>query len=283
MSKVLLLREPSQGVPDRYQTTLTSSGYRTICVPVLETVHTNLNALKDIIREPKAFRGVIITSRRVCDAWKLALADLAESPHEDREGVARWSTVPFYVVGQATASALKELESLYAGIGFCRLDIRGESSGTAEQLGHFILNDRTSRSGQLLYLTGDKNRDTLPNILPGGGIELHPLRVYETQGSSTFEQELLVALESFPKDYSAWWIVYFAPSAAEFVTPILRRHFDFSLSEKTGRKMKIASIGPTTATFLREVLELQVDAVASKPTPEELVSSIVAFDRSHEL
>ena len=87
MSNVLLLREPSQGVPDRYQTTLTSSGYRTICVPVLETVHTNLNALKDIIRDPKAFRGVIITSKRVCEAWKLALADLDESPPEDREGV----------------------------------------------------------------------------------------------------------------------------------------------------------------------------------------------------
>ena len=112
---------------------------------------------------------------------------------------ARWSTVPFYVVGQSTASALKELENLYAGIGFSRLDIRGESSGTAEQLAHFILNDPTSRSGQLLYLTGDKNCDTLPNILSGSGIELHPLRVYETQGSSTFEQELLVALESIPK------------------------------------------------------------------------------------
>ena len=107
--------------------------------------------------------------------------------------------MPFYVVGQATALALKELENLYAGIGFCRLDIRGESSGTAEQLAHFILNDPTSRSGQLLYLTGDKNRDTLPNILSGCGIKLHPLRVYETQGSSTFEQELLVALESSPK------------------------------------------------------------------------------------
>jgi len=191
--------------------------------------------------------------------------------------------VPFYVVGQATASVLKELESLYAGIGFCRLDIRGESSGTAEQLAHFILNDSISGSGQMLYLTGDKNRDTLPNILSGTGIELHPLRVYETQGSSTFEQELLIALESFPKDYSAWWIVYFAPSAAGFVTPILRCHFDFSMAEKNGRKMKIASIGPTTTIFLREELKLQVDAVASKPTPEELVSSIIAFDRSHEL
>lgn len=87
MSNVLLLRESSQGVPDRYLTTLTSSGYRTICVPVLETVHTNLDALKDIIRDPKAFRGVIITSRRACEAWKLALADLDESPPEDREGV----------------------------------------------------------------------------------------------------------------------------------------------------------------------------------------------------
>jgi uroporphyrinogen-III synthase len=55
------------------------------------------------------------------------------------------------------------------------------------------------------------------------------------------------------------------------------------MAEKNGRKMKIASIGPTTTIFLREELKLQVDAVASKPTPEELVSSIIAFDRSHEL
>lgn len=43
---------------------------------------------------------------------------------------------------------------------------------------------------KLLYLTGDKNRETLPEILREGGLELRSLKVYETRGSSRFEEEL---------------------------------------------------------------------------------------------
>ena len=53
-----------------------------------------------------------------------------------------------------------------------------------------------------------------------------------------------------------WWIVFFAPSEAEFSTPILREHFALPgpRADETGGKprARIASIGPTTGDFLRD-------------------------------
>jgi len=66
-------------------------------------------------------------------------------------------------------------------------------SGTSERLAHFILDDLGKRSAlnpKLLYLTGDKNRDTLPNILGNGGVQVNFLQVYETQPCSNLEASL---------------------------------------------------------------------------------------------
>ncbi|KAK0442164.1 hypothetical protein EV421DRAFT_2082543, partial [Armillaria borealis] len=53
------------------------------------------------------------------------------------------------------------------------------------------------RPTKLLHLTGDKNRDTLPNILGGAGVYLASLKVYETQGSFNFLWHLKdIVLES---------------------------------------------------------------------------------------
>ena len=101
-----------------------------------------------------------------------------------------WSSVPFYVVGKATASVLAEIRDLYGYSHLVPKDIRGESSGTSENLARIILADMERKPAKLLYLTGDKNRDTLPKILKEGDVELELLKVYETQGSSNFAREL---------------------------------------------------------------------------------------------
>lgn len=72
----------------------------------------------------------------------------------------------------------------------------GAEVDTSEQLAHYILSHMPPQQGKnknkpkLFYLTGDKNRDTLPNILHDGGVALEPLQVYETRGSSTFAAAL---------------------------------------------------------------------------------------------
>lgn len=112
-----------------------------------------------------------------------------------------WSSVPFYVVGQGTASALEGVRQTYGQTVYTPEIIRGESSGTGERLAHFIRDQPHERPKKLLYLTGDKNKDTVPTILGEAGIELQPLKVYETQGSHTFEQDLDEALKLSSKGY----------------------------------------------------------------------------------
>ena len=109
-----------------------------------------------------------------------------------------WSAVPFYVVGEATAKALADIHEALGDSPFAPRDIRGGAeSGTSGRLAHFIVDDlaKTTGSKRLFYLTGDKNRDTLPNILGDAGLELDSLQVYATQGSSTFAADLKNVLE----------------------------------------------------------------------------------------
>lgn len=215
-----------------------------------------------------------------------------------------WGSVPFYVVGEATAAATSQIQTNFPSFPhLAPVIIRGGSqSGRAESLAQFILEDLPSHDNErrkLLYLTGDKNRDTLPQILSTGNIDLDALEVYRTRGSSSFQTDLKSALERAPigKYYyfdgsdingrlrestdstQNWgWVVYFAPSAAEFVTPFLHDVFELGGQSTEKPTLKIAVIGPTTASFLRGTLKLQVNVVASKPTPESLSSAVVAFD-----
>ena len=97
MSNVLLLREPSEG-SDKYEKIFQSAGYHPISVPVLETSLMNVSALGDIIREGPEMRrlnGVVITSKRSCDAWQGALDSLRDElklsfPEGTRTTIGEW-------------------------------------------------------------------------------------------------------------------------------------------------------------------------------------------------
>ena len=83
-----------------------------------------------------------------------------------------------------------------------------------------------------------------------------------------------------------WWITFFAPSAAHFTIPFLRQHF--RISHKTAERdrdnikrsipAKLAAIGPTTADYLTNDLQVYVDAVARKPSAAELADRIAETD-----
>lgn len=205
--------------------------------------------------------------------------------------ISYWSSVPFYVVGEATAILMENVRTEFGWQSpYVPQDIRGKETGSGEELAHFIKTHLESRPAKLLYLTGDKNREIIPTILKGGGMSLDILKVYETQGSSRFEDELETAIQSTTmrfadrtSDPGKWWIVYFAPSSASFVTPILRKHFnlravDSSLPMPTVTSPRVAAIGPTTLAHLSDALKIHVDAVSSKPTPEDLLAAISGYD-----
>ena len=148
-----------------------------------------------------------------------------------------WKSIPFYVVGEATATALADLARQYNDSYYVTRNVLGGAeSGTAEKLAHYILDHHPLNQDShptFLYLTGDKNRDTLPTVLASGGITLRTLQVYETRGSSTFAKDLentlskdTLGMPNLPMavlyvliigitSEHDWWIVYFAPSSAD--------------------------------------------------------------------
>lgn len=280
MANVLLLRSSTADGPDKYEAACTDIGYHAVSVPVLETVLVNLSDLEGLVSAgpvAHALSGVIITSARSCEAWREVVQKLVAQP----SATADWTKTPFYAVGQATAISLEQIGEVAEDTLLAPRDIRGGTeSGTAEKLAHFILQDLPSDSPgkKLLYLTGDKNRDTLPTILQNGGVQLQALQVYKTQGASGFPAGLRHALKSVPNRTNSWWIVYFAPSAADFVTPILKEHFQIPNIDDKSSSTKVAAIGPTTSTFLRDELCIRVDVLSPKPNPESLASAIKEFD-----
>ncbi|KAI0255560.1 tetrapyrrole biosynthesis, uroporphyrinogen III synthase, partial [Lactifluus subvellereus] len=209
--------------------------------------------------------GVIVTSARAVEACANAGADID------------WRGVRFYVVGPATAAQLAQLPNPPQ-------DVRGTESGTAERLARYIVQDAT-REEKLLYLTGDKNSDTLSRVVREGLGEgcLRELGVYATRGVRDFESTLAGALQGeTDDDGEPWWIVFFAPSAAAHVAPALVTHFSFLGRDdcspcQTGsslRAARVAAIGPTTADYLRDVVGLRVDAVPEAPNADSLLFAL---------
>ncbi|KAG6816831.1 hypothetical protein H0H87_002480 [Tephrocybe sp. NHM501043] len=284
MANVLLLRAPSDSEEDHYEVAFRNAGYQSISIPVLETILTNLSVLKSIIKNgPTTERldGVILTSSRSCVAWRSSVNELLPD-RATTGGNDTWSRIPFYVVGNATASALSEIRQIHGQTPYTPEVICGESSGTGERLAQFIL-DLPIKPKRLLLLTGDKNRDTVPLLLGNAGIDFRSLKVYETRESHTFERDLKQALDQARPAFPQWWIIHFAPSAARMVTPILSNHFSFMpRNSQTGLSMpgpRVAAIGSVTAAFLCDELQIHVHVTPLKPNPQDLVSAIITYDR----
>ncbi|CAK5268747.1 unnamed protein product [Mycena citricolor] len=281
-TSVLLLRAPA-GTPDRYETAFSAAGHLCTSLPVLETALVNGDALRTLVREQGrcTYDAVIITSARACEAWGAAVDSLEDGPTQGTMQASDWTGTPFYVVGSTTATALAAIRAAHPQSPYAPSDVRGESSGTSQELARFVLQDLGDppHPRPLLYLTGDKNRDTLPDILAAGGHQLHTVQVYETRGSSRFREDLDTVLRlPIHRGTALWWIVFFAPSSSEFTIPFLQEHFDLRGVDNRLLATRIASIGPTTTDFLRETAHLTVHAMASKPTPQHLLEAIQASD-----
>jgi uroporphyrinogen-III synthase len=76
---VILLKASIQDTPDPYEVLFKSFGYNVSFVPVLETISNNLEELKRILldhRSTRSYGGVVITSARACESWKVAVDGL---------------------------------------------------------------------------------------------------------------------------------------------------------------------------------------------------------------
>lgn len=79
MPNVILLRTPAESPSDPYETALHGASLNAFSIPVLETSFVNLPHLQSLILDgPQCgtFAGVIITSKRSCEAWTAAVKNL---------------------------------------------------------------------------------------------------------------------------------------------------------------------------------------------------------------
>lgn len=237
---VILLRSADE--PDRYLSAFRRAGLQAMCEPVLTFEFPNQKQLAEHLEDADRYAALVATSPRVGIALDRLFAgrdDLAS----------RWRGKDAFAVGPNTAERLREV----------RMDPRGEEAGDAADLAEQITVASPTRP--LLFLCGNRRRDTLPNRLQEVGLAFDELVVYETR----LRRDLTLPP---PRPSSGTsWLVFFSPSGVEAVEQAP------SVDPVQLPEYRIAAIGPTTAGALEEA-GWAVDAVASEPSPHGLVQAI---------
>ena len=202
----ILLKSPPHDAADAYVEHFSSAGYTPYFIRVLESVSVNDQTLEDIVcTGPSVYAGVAITSSRAVEAWVKAcqnaksLGSIHIASIDCTQALnyllvlGNWTRTPFYVVGEATASALNRNATSHPTNFSTSLILGASHSGNSESLAEFVLADllsRGSKGGRLLYLTGDKNRVTFQRIMSEGGVEVENLRIYETLAASDLHEQI---------------------------------------------------------------------------------------------
>ena len=230
--RVLLLRSPS--APDPYMQALEEAGFRAACEPVLRFVFPHQQALSERLARPAHYAGLIVTSPR-------AVRALSDTLAEPSVQSAAWKAKPAYAVGPRTAEALRAL-------GFAP---EGEETGEAAALADYIA--RRAKGAPLLFLCGNRRRETLPERLREEGVPFEEQVVYETHARADLDLA-----------EHAGWLAFFSPSGIEAVRQA--RGVDPSA-------LRFAAIGSTTTAALTEE-GWTVEAVAAAPTPAALAAAI---------
>lgn len=283
MRHIILVRTPLEPIQqDPYHTTLCSHLSATPHhLPVLATTFLDHAALSSLISTgpDQRYSGVILTSCRSAEAWGHA----ASSTHSS------WSSIPFFVVGPGTRDAVLRLNPVPSptllGAGL---------TGSGEKLSSFIVAHFGGAVPELplLYLVGDKNRDTIPRMLGEAGIGLVKQQVYETCPAGDVEARLEEIIDRIfearteGEECPTIWFALFSPSGAKHCLGVLRtkdmlrcrREREELAAREQGElppRIKLAAIGPTTRAYVEGEEGLFMHAVASSPDPLDLIRAMM--------
>ncbi|KAH8645662.1 tetrapyrrole biosynthesis, uroporphyrinogen III synthase [Xylariales sp. PMI_506] len=293
---ILLLKTkstPADAYEDLFSTPREGLAFEPTFVPVLQhqfeddgmkTVRALLEGRKIARGLDAAYGGLIFTSQRAVEAFAKLVEEHTGPPLSSTLG-----DVPVYSVGPATTRALRAVPLEPP------LQIFGEHTGNGEALAHFILEhyeqwyaDRQpagSEKPPLLFLVGEQRRDIIPKTLmdpalgPERRIGVTEVVVYGTG-----------VMESFPEDFAQVlretaarprrWVVVFSPTGCESLLSGLGM-----LDPDTGkvgevsgdRTTYIATIGPTTRSYLKKTFAYEPDVCSEKPSPEGVWEGIAKF------
>lgn len=232
-----------------------------------------------------SFGGIIFTSQRAVEVFTLIVESL--EPHTRDELLPK--ALPLYAVGPATARGLRAL-----GL---KCQIVGDETGNGEALSAFMLDHynrlpatqtvRQDRKIPLLFLVGEQRRDIIPKSLQSPGlpkdarIGVHEVVVYETCEMASFRHDFSRALDdNVDAGAKEQWVVVFSPQGCKAMLQCLGW-----LDEESGRYNQehteswpvttyIATIGPTTRSYLIKEFGFEPHVCAEKPSPEGIFAAI---------
>lgn len=256
MSKSVILLKNETTPKDPYKEIFEEKSLDAFFVPLL--VHNPINHVEIVsfltsekyINEFKAF---IITSQRCIESLDLVLSLI-----KDQSVLDRILSKPAYTVGPATYDVLSNL-------GF--KDIRGGAdAGNGSILSDLIIKDELFQEDNknILFLTGEIRKDIIPKKLLSSGFDLIELVAYRTEVMEDVVERYTNIYNSIKDKEHEKWIVFFSPQGTENITQHL---------VDNNSNFKIASIGPTTETYLLEK-GIKPDFVAKKPTAASLIEGI---------
>ncbi|KAE8966134.1 hypothetical protein PF011_g28049 [Phytophthora fragariae] len=219
--------------------------------------------LLDVLTHLERYSSILVTSPRSAIAVDTVVNAL--DAELKQQVLAKLRVIPVFSVGAATSRELLPLGVI----------CRGDEAGSADVLTEYLHQDdvlpMNCKDKPMMFLCGDKRRDTLPDSFRSRGLPLEELVVYRTCAVEKVE---------FPAECNVPdWIVFFSPSGLKVVK-------DLPLPWQSIRK---AAIGKTTAAALHEhaVSTAQTfweaDIVAPKPKPDSLAGAIFAFEDEHKL
>lgn len=264
---LILLKErrDENGEADPYSAIFRKAeGFNIFHLPVLEYQLRNLDLLRQAF-EKGSYSGLIFTSQRAVEAWNAVTRESALT----QPTATPWCDVQHYVVGELTEKALKSASTTHSPPS---RNVLGANSGNGSNLADFIGQNHPRTGLPLLYLIGDKTKDTIAKKLALADIGLEELQVYETKTRSVFEEEFRAtvhtAVSSQPQKM---WLAFFSPSGINASMPIIK-----DLEKSNGHLLRLACIGSVTSDHLKAAYNRTADAVAASPNPESLLQAINA-------
>ena len=261
------------------------SSYIPLHVPILQHTHILQSIFEIFDPSLSENAGLIYTSQRAVSAFEEACS---KTTSEVRARILGVLNLPLYVVGPATAASLRVTQEKW--LPQCR--VVGENTGTGKALADLILDDhRTQMSVEktdgkdsvtrMVFLTGERHRDVIPQKLRAAGVGLQEVVVYKTGLRPALVQDLVKALDDTREgDARYHWVVLFSASAANEILQCMGALDDSTGEVKSDwfedakRRARVAAIGPTTAEAMRCEYGFMVDAVAEEPSPEGIRNAI---------
>ena len=209
----------------------------------------NLETLSEVLTEFGSYEWIVFTS---ANGVRYFFEEFIRV-HEDIRAL---GLIRIAVVGEATADAIRALH--------LRVDLQPKKA-SAEELAKAMIDRESMDSAKVLVVTGNRNRETLVDLLLEARTIVDRLVVYKTEESDLGANPIATDFRANGADA----ILFASPSAVQ-------SFFDQAAALKLGakaRKPLAGSIGPTTTATMKQ-LGLPVDFEAADASLDALVEAL---------